>query len=347
MESPKSTHPAIDPNEILKNSLPQQQNRQKSRPQTKKKAAPKAHVSELRNPGRFEDLNKEARNILEPKDNFDGLRVDWSRNVSQQFQIVHLLGFGSVMEDPNYGFAVTYARRKGHMLSGRWHPGKGAVQGRIHWPLVSSPNWGRVLVKATAMASGKPGMSQLSLETEYRGKDCTAQVKWHTGNIWELGYTQRIAPSLSVAVLGVYDHLPGRTELSGGLRYERKHKNFDSVWACSVPVPTKLQLNPFAGEGNGYLVGSCTIVGAGRRKIWTAEMQFAKPEGHDRWETAFAAGYEYRFISSIVKAKIDSNWRCSCILQETLNPIMSLQFCSDMDYAQDKYRIGLGFSLHA
>jgi hypothetical protein len=286
---------------------------------------------------KYDDLNRECRNIVDGRENFDGFHLDFARSIGQNFELSHVISFGSQTESASYSLAPRYYS-KNFVLDGKLSPGplffNGDVQGRLHFPF-----YRRGTTKATLRLTGvvpkpspKPTQAQMSVEADVRGPDYTAQVKWHSQGIWEAAYTQSVTRGCALGLMGYFDERSGVSMLTGSLRYKWNEPGGERVVVASA--------------GPGQLTASYTQTSKDLRKAWTAEVQMVKPEGHPSWEAVYTAGYSYRLFQGSVKGRVDSNLCVSAILEERVLEPVSLLICGDMNYKKDIYKVGFGFSFH-
>jgi len=289
---------------------------------------------DLNNPGKFEHLDDHAKDILETRENFDGFRMDYTRQVSSSFGLSHLISFGSTSEQANYSLQATYYKRGLH-LSARLYPSTFTVQGRAvkSWTQAcktkNNKRYNRSLtLKMTAKASNQPDGSQATFEGDCKLKDGTYQIKLHAPSTVEVSFVQSITKTVAAGMHAFYDHILGKSEWITALKY----KLGKAVWTASY--------GSFGHLTFGYSQKMAN-------KTWATEMQFLRPEGQDVWESVWTVGYQYELTTSTLKGRFDSNWKLSALLEEKMNPLISFLFCGDMDYLKDTYRIGFGVSIHA
>jgi len=68
-------------------------------------------ISKRSNPGRADDYQREAKEILNP-DSFDGFRVELSQPLSNNLALTHSFVMGSESVPPHYQFGANYLRSK-------------------------------------------------------------------------------------------------------------------------------------------------------------------------------------------------------------------------------------------
>jgi len=301
----------------------------------------------LPNPGKFDDLSRESKGILDARDNFDGFSLDVSRTVTPNFDLAHSIHFGSQTEPPAYTFVTRYFSKKGVLLDGKLSPGPllldGTLQGRVQFPLWT---WGKTdekgqrhttsklslhLIGAVGKPSPKPIPPQFSVDVDLKGLDFQTQFKWHNPGICELSYVQSVHRNVALGLHGLWDSRMGRTDLTGVARVAWNGRR--NIVTASV-------------ASYGHLTSSYTQVMEDGRKSWSTDMQLIHLEDHGIWEAVYSAGYSYNLIQSRVRGRVDSNWCCSAILEEKVLDNVTLIICGDMNYSKDIYKVGFGFSFH-
>jgi mitochondrial import receptor subunit TOM40 len=298
-------------------------------------------------PGKFDDLSKESKGILDSRENFDGFNFDVSRTITANFDMTHAIHFGSQTEPPSYNFMTRYFSPSGMFLDGKLSPGpmllNGTVQGRIAFPLKTWYRTGpggrskpisKLSLRLTGVVgkpSAKPIPPQFNMELDMKGSDYQAQFKWHNPGMYELSYAQSVLPNVALGLHGLFDSRMGRTELTAAGRV---------AWNERKCIATA------SLASYGHLTGSYTQVMEDGRKSWSTDMQLIHLEDHGVWEAVYSAGYAYNLLQSRVRGRVDSNWCCSAILEEKVLDTVTLLICGDMNYAKDVYKVGFGFSFH-
>jgi len=67
-----------------------------------------SNMPKLPHPGKYEDINKEAKSALGTNDIFDGIHFDIQRGLSQNFSCSHSFALGSQSEPPSYNFGTSW-----------------------------------------------------------------------------------------------------------------------------------------------------------------------------------------------------------------------------------------------
>ncbi|KAL6063880.1 hypothetical protein QOT17_011191 [Balamuthia mandrillaris] len=314
----------------------------------------------LPRPKKFETYDSESRMVLDTRDNFDGVRMDFTLQRAS-FQLGNMFQFASMKDPPSYSLVASNVSGP-IFLQGKWSPSEQAVDARLLASKKFNENkrktW-ELGLKVFAKASKKPGQSFASVEAELKAPLSTLDVKWHPGGGWESSFMQTITRQLSAGTffflivyftslhfsffallltkkqgVGGFTNLK-QTQLTGVARYRLADQ---SIWTGSIATDSMLSTN--------YTVCSSRNK---QKKQFSVEMRVFKPEGAESWQATTSAGYSYQFWRAQLKGRLDTNWRASMLLEEQieLSPgaIIGASFCADMDYLKDLYKVGVGLAV--
>eukprot|EP01087_Luapelamoeba_hula_P024144 TRINITY_DN908_c0_g1_i1.p1 TRINITY_DN908_c0_g1~~TRINITY_DN908_c0_g1_i1.p1 ORF type:complete len:418 (+),score=44.03 TRINITY_DN908_c0_g1_i1:140-1255(+) len=295
-------------------------------------------VPVFKNPGKLEELNKE-KDAMELREVFDGLHLEFHRQVNSRFRVGHAISVGSTTETPHYSFSTDYVYGPYYMF-GRWLPRSGSVQARFggSWKF---PGKRAFSLRGSGRASSVPNQSSAQIEADLKLPDASASISWHYPKTVEVTYAQALTQRLSAGVLGYYDGTnTGKSGLSFAVRRE-----FPVTFTRENPVTVSAVYSP------GFQMSLCLSQSTQKgRKRWTTEMSLLNPSAmsgapNSNWETLYVVGYHYTLVYSQVKARIDSNLRAGVYMEEKMNPIANFTMCADLDYGKDVYKFGLGLNL--
>jgi len=278
-----------------------------------KRAEPKRLVV-----GKFEDLSKEAKNVLSTTDTFDGFRFEVNKVLvdekDRSFQISHAISMGSAIDPPAYNFAPNVLYDKITMLSGRIDT-EGQLMARWQQEVGDDTTF-----RLSGQASNEPHSSIAHLEMDHKGDGWFGTFKWGFPGAYVLSYMQYITPNLSLGLDTVYHHKQGISLLTLGGRYE---------------TPKSITSALISPTGH--------VMAAFDRKIterinFASELNMAVPT----LDANFALGFEYTLRTSHIKARMDTNMKVHCVLEEMLN--QNTRFCvsAELDHSKKTYRFGIG-----
>lgn len=280
------------------------------------------------NPGKYEDLEKEATNICMSKETFDGFLLEWRRPISmdlkkgKMFELSHSLTMGG-SSPASYTFIadVTNARHKLHSRFNLTHS-------RVSGFYLASLGYG-----LTLRLVGQSSMKSIVFGSELRrkGDDYTASIEYLTNGKIECKYRQSISQSLSAGLNLIHEPMMG-TILAGGFRYENKDKNYIfSGTAMSLGMATLSFTQLFPNRPN------CA---------WATQLRFERDSPNSPPKASVAVGWSYDLMTTNLRGKIDTSGRLTCFLQEKMFPNLAFILCGDLDYSKDIYKVGIGATFH-
>lgn len=286
-------------------------------PATKSKRGPFAL---LPTPVKFEDINKECKNVIGTVELFDGFRFEFNKTISDEptFGISHSIGMGSVLEPASYNLGTNFLFSKTGMLSGRVDT-DGHVMGRFQQDLTTNTS-----LKVSAQASPEPHSSAVHMEVEYKGSYWFGNVKWGNPGIYGISYMQSVTPSLSIGLDTFYHHKQAMSLLTAGFRYD---------------TPTSTTTGMMT---TGHIVSSY-VYKIGQRVNLATELTLGFPTGS--LETSSSFGVDYMLRTSHIKCHVDTNWKVSCYLEEMLNQYTRFMLCGELDHKKKSYRFGFGVTM--
>lgn len=278
-------------------------------------------------PGKFEDRDREAKEITGTQEFFDGMRFDCQRGLSNNFSIAHIISMGSSEANGTYTFNANYATQKFNAL-GRYD-GEGRVTGRVTY----SPS-SRFVATAQSSIALEPAASNLSLEMDYKGEDSHTSMKAENKGVLILSYMQGIYRTLSAGTELL--HIPGQgTLLSATGRY---------TWPASKSPEEPVKNIANISLSTMRMVSASYTRRAGKKAEFATEVQGMV--GQDGvLNTIWTAGFLYSFRNSRVKGRVDSQGRVGASVEEHITPFMRVCLVGDLDHREQKYKLGLGFSL--
>jgi hypothetical protein len=282
-----------------------------------------------RYPGRYDERDKEAKEITGNTEHWEGVRFDWQRGLSGAFSTTHLISMnGSEQASGAYSYNTTYSTPKLHLI-GRYD-GEGRTIGRV----IYSPT-NKITTVVQSQVTLEPAQTSFTLEADYKGEDSHSQVKLENKGVLVLSYMQSIydTATTSLAAGAELLHLPAQgTLLNAALRVTTEPKDKSNHWIFGATFNT-------AGQAT---------VNATRRlsekvELSTEYMRMPTPDGstQDTW----AAGGLFTFRNSRIKARWDNMWRTGAIIEETVASFMRLSLSAELDHTEQKYKFGFGISL--
>jgi len=277
-------------------------------------------------PGKFDDKDREAKEITGTTEFFEGMRIECQRYLSNNFSVAHLINMGGPEANGTYSFNTNYSTNTVSAV-GRYD-GDGRVVGRMLY--LPTPN---ITLTAQSQVSLEPAQSILEADFEYKGKDSHSLVKLESKGIFTLSYMQSIAAGLAFGTELL--HMPTQgTMLTVGGRYISSTNIDDNK-------PTHISALSMTSAG---MLTACHTRRFGKKTEYATEYQIAQT-AEGTWQDMWTAGCQWNFRASRLKARLDSLGRVGAMLEEHITPYMRMTFIGDLDHKEQKYKFGIGFSL--
>ena len=154
--------------------------------------------SDLPNPGRLEELKKEAQGIMSP-DVFDGARFEFNKTLSSKFALNHNVFLGSASMPASYEFGANFGDER-VLLASRIDMA-GRLNGRVNGQF-GDKFFARLQAQATPEMPGV--MSSLKVDLDYKGTSFCAGATYMGGGLLGANYMQSITPNLALGGEGFY-----------------------------------------------------------------------------------------------------------------------------------------------
>ncbi len=283
----------------------------------------------LPQPGSFESLHREARNVGLTAVAFDGAKADLAKGLSANFQVSHSFALGSSAAPPSYTFGSIYARGK-HMLHGMMDT-NGVFQGKYHFTATDA-----LTVKMHAQLAKQAGQSMLQTEGDYVGSDWSANVKAINPDVTEAGagiytvsllqsFTKRLAAGVELIAQKASKFDPVESGINVAARYS------GDTWVATANVQqlVALQASFFHRVSERVELGT--------------EMQMLLFGPRRDAVASIAAKFDYR--QALVRAQLDSTGKVGLLYEERLFPGFSLLLSGELDHARASSRFGFGINL--
>jgi mitochondrial import receptor subunit TOM40 len=151
---------------------------------------------DLPNPGRLEELKREAQGILSP-DIFDGARFEFNKTLTQKFALLHNVFLGSAGQPGSYEFGANFGDER-VLLASRIDMG-GRLNGRMNAQVSDS-----TLVRLQAQVGPDGGNNSFKADVDYKGSDFTASGYFMGGGLLGVHYMQSVTDGLALGAEGFY-----------------------------------------------------------------------------------------------------------------------------------------------
>lgn len=296
----------------------------------------------LSNPGKFEDLHKKAQNVFVTHQFFDGLKVDFAKSLSQNFQINHAFQLGSQVGPSTYSFGSVFVNDK-ILLHGMMDSDYN-LTGRFNYQLAQN-----LFLRTQLQLSQQQNM--LHLESEYLGPDYTLNVKSLNpsiedgSGIYVASYLQSLTERLAVGMECVHQRNYGFEETSfslvGKYTLPRFHLDLTELGPNDlVPEqPTQDPVFTFTLQSYGALHFS--YVQPISNKVELASEWHAMLNARAR-DSVLAIGAKYDFKQSTFKTMLDSQGKITSVLEQKLAPGISFLLSGELDHLKGASKFGYG-----
>lgn len=275
---------------------------------------------DLPNPGRLEELKREAQNTLTP-DVFEGARFEFNKTFSQKFALLHNVFLGAAGQPGSYEFGANFGD-EAVMLASRIDM-QGRLNGRVNAQVSDS-----TLLRLQAQVGPDNSNNSFKADVDYKGSDFTMSGYYMGGGLMGLHYMQSLTDSLALGAEGFYH--TKNTNVRGGAGAARL------VWGGKGENVATAKVGTF-GHGAVELAYSRKV----SDKVGLAtELQYF----HNQLCT-FGLGYEFRLRQATFKGLIQSDTTCSAALEERISNGVSLLLSAQLNHKKKDYKFGVGLSI--
>jgi len=273
------------------------------------------------NPGRLEEIKKEAQSVLAP-DFFEGARFEFNKSFGQKFALLHNIALAPGQPGA-YEFGANFGDEK-MLLASRINM-QGALNGRLN---ATADNW---LLRLHAQTS-PDGQNSFKADVDYKGGDFSAGGYLIGGGLVGASYLQSVSEGLSLGVEGFYHTLNRKARGgAGALRY---------VWGDKGAHVATAKVGTFH---NGMIELAYQRRVSEKVSLAT-EMQYY----HNQF-CQFGLGYEFKLrTGAVFKGLVQSDTTCTAVLEERLGAGgggIALQLAAQLNHKKKDYKFGVGLSL--
>mmetsp|Transcript_3696 Transcript_3696/g.7918 ORF Transcript_3696/g.7918 Transcript_3696/m.7918 type:complete len:286 (-) Transcript_3696:625-1482(-) len=271
---------------------------------------------DLPNPGRLEEMKKEAQAILSP-DVFDGARFEFNKTLTQKFALNHTVFLGSSVMPPSYEFGANFGDDS-VLIASRIDMG-GRLNGRINAQFSDS-----VLARLQAQVSPESpaAASSLKCDVDYKGSSNCMGATYMGGGLLGAHYMQSLTPSLALGG-EVFYHL-----------YKHVHGGGAAARLTLGPKGESVATAKAGSFGNVELAYTHKV----SEKVGIAtELQYYHGQ-----VCTFGLGYEFRLRQATFKGLIQSDTTCSATLEERVSAGVNLLLSGQLNHKKKDYKFGFG-----
>lgn len=268
------------------------------------------------NPGAYDEINQEATLVLRPN-LVDGLSFNFNAPLSESFMMGSTVEMGGKTNSGQFAFNANYITNRLVMLS-RTSPENGRVNGRIFLNVTPA-----MTAKLIADVGPEPESSRLSCDIDYRGLQSSSQLKFASGRIIALNHIHSITPRFSIGGEVLVQARTGFTAMTMAFRHSDASRiaslsigNFGPVIASYVR-----KVNPKVSFAAELFVDSRTK------------------------ESHLTAGYKFDLTTATIAGHVDTSGRVAAMLEERINPALSLTLSGELDHVKDNHNFGFGINI--
>jgi len=274
----------------------------------------------LPNPGRLEELKKEAQSVLSP-DVFEGARFEFNKSLTQKFALLHNVTLASGQPGA-YEFGAHVGDERTLLAS------RVDMQGRLNGRVQSQVN-DQLLVRVQATVAPEALASNtFKADVDYKGGDFCMGGYFMGGGLLGGSYMQSLTEGLSVGAECFYHTLNRKVRGGAGVaRY---------VWGGNGENVATAKVGTF---GNG------AVEMAYQRKVsekvaLATEMQYY----HNQF-CQYGLGYEFKLRNAIFKGLISSDTTCSAVIEEHIQPGINLVLSGQLNHKKGDHKFGCGLTI--
>jgi len=271
------------------------------------------------NPGRVEELKKEAQQVLSP-DLLEGARFEFNKTLTQKYALLHNVTLGQPGVPGTYEFGANFGDER-VLLASRIDLA-GRLSGRLNASL--SDSW---LMRLQTQIQPEGG-NTIKADVDYKGGDFCAGAYGIGGGLLGASYMQSVTEGLALGAEGFFHTMKSQVRGgAGAMRY---------VWGGKGENVATAKVGTF---GNG------AVELAYQRKVsekvaLATEMQYY----HNQF-CQFGLGYEFKLRSSVFKGLIQSDTTCSAVLEERIQPGINLLLSGQLNHKKKDYKFGVGLTI--
>jgi len=276
-------------------------------------------LSSLPNPGRVEELKREAQGVLSP-DVFDGARFEFNKTLNQKFALSHNVFMGSTQIPPSYEFGANFGDER-ILLASRIDMA-GRLNGRVNCQLGDSLT-ARMQAQVAPEAPGSA--NSVKVDLDYKGASFTAGTSFMAGGLLSGTYMQSLTDSIAVGGEAFY-HL--NKHVHGGAAAAR------CVWGLKGENVATAKAGTFGNVELSYHRKVSERVGL------ASELQYY----HNQFCT-FGVGYQFRLRQATITGLVSSDTTCSAVLEERFSSGVGLLLSSQLNHKKKEYKFGVGLNI--
>ncbi|EFA80126.1 translocase of outer mitochondrial membrane [Heterostelium album PN500] len=276
-------------------------------------------VSKLPYPGKFEDINRIASEVLSPQDAFDGFKCEVSGMSSNQFQFSHAFHMGQSEETPKYALTTVFSDETNPPTA----IGKVDSDGKVFGRFITATLGGRMFISGTVNIN-KDFQTYLGGEIEHKHPTQNIVVKYDANNTFAAGYIRSITK-----------------RWAGGLEITRSPAQ--RLFMYTLGVRYNRGPNSYVFTANNYAQAAMTYSFKKANAELATELQMML--GQTGLASKLSVGLRYGFTQQVFKIRADTEGTVVGMYEEKLTPSFRISFCSTLNYFTNDFKFGIGLSI--
>ena len=284
----------------------------------------RVNYNDLPCPVKYEEMQREVMMSLKT-DLFEGARFDYNKQLNQKFFLSHGFFLGNVevpaqggqiikIPTSTYEFGANVVDQN-YMLVGRILT-DGRVSGRLKYDM---SDWLSLKLQSTK----ETGFSQIMFDTDFKGLDYQAQIKYGSGQFYGVNYLQSVTPALALGGEGFYLGSQGKS----GVGFAARYADDKTVATGQVATTGLLSLT--------YCLKVSEKAMLATDFLWNWNQRSA---------TA-SVGYDYILRQCRIRGRIDNHGVVSTYLEERLNVGLNLILSAEVDHVNKNHKFGFGMTV--
>ncbi|KGG49946.1 hypothetical protein DI09_9p290 [Mitosporidium daphniae] len=279
----------------------------------------------LKQPGSFDNLGREAKNVSPTHLLFEGGKLDLGKILSNQFQVSHSFNLAAGTLPSTYHFGTVFVGKSVAHFN---------LIGKVQ--LSMSQN---LTAKCQCQISSRPGYSMFQSESEYLGRDYTLNAKainfdpTNLTGVFSLGYLQSVSKNggLALGIEGILQRPMPEVEDAGMTFIAKYTTDAKSIFVANIQNFIGVQLSYFhrVNESIEFAADMQTILAGPQREALAT----------------VSCKMEHRQAS--VRASLDSQGKLGMFLEERLFGRLALLISGEIDHLKGRNKFGVGLAIES
>lgn len=282
---------------------------------------PPLYSTGLPNPGRLEEVKKEAQSVL-TLDNFEGARFESNKPLTNTFALLHHVSLAAGTPGA-YEFGA-HVGDESNVLSGRIDMA-GRLNGRFNAQLTDA-----ILLRMQAQVSpeSERANNALNINVDYKGGDYSAGAYLAGGGLIGGSFFQSVTQNLALGAEW-FVHTANRKARGGAAAARLTWGNKGEHVATGK-----------VGTMYGGMCEAAYFRKVSEKVSLATELQYLHGQA-----CIFGLGYEFRLRNAVFKGLVQSDTTCSATLEERISPGISLLLSGQLNHKKSDYKFGVGLTI--